>query len=157
MNEYAEVMYQLAEVVMSQPVSLDTILHACEIAAIIGTAIGGVYKLGQMTQKFETVGTQQASEITQLKNAVEALGQLRISDASDRERMNAIDQRMIMQGQRFDDAIRRNEERIIDHGKRLDTVANLINGRLEAINNIIAGHTARLDRVLDTKPSANRG
>lgn len=109
--------------------TLDQTLHVAEIIAILGM-VGTVVKLGtalafrigQMTQKFETLAFTTNTEIGELKKSVDVLGQLRINDASDRERMNAMDQRSIMQGQRIDEAVKILAARQDDLSRRIDEV-----------------------------------
>ncbi len=86
-----------------QTVDMDTILKALEIISIVGSAGALMYRLGRTTQKFEQVGAQQASEISQLKVAIEKMGTLAVVTARQDERMNAMDQRMLTQGQRIDE------------------------------------------------------
>lgn len=51
-------------------------------------------------------------------------------------------------------ALARQEERynnmaatLLAQGQRIDSTATLINGRLEAINNIVSGHTSQLNQI----------
>lgn len=63
--------------------------------------------------------------------------------ARQEERIKTMDERMLAQGKRIDQQ---------DH--RVDTIAALINDRLQAINNIVAGHTAMLAQLGRRNPSS---
>jgi hypothetical protein len=39
------------------------------------------------------------------------------------------------------------DKRMLSQGQRIDSQATLINGRLEAINDIVRGHTAQLNNL----------
>ena len=86
-----------------QLADVDTVLKGLEIISIIGSAALLMYRLGRTTERFEQVGTQQAAEIGQLKIAIEKMGALAVVTARQDERMNAMDQRMLTQGQRLDE------------------------------------------------------
>jgi small-conductance mechanosensitive channel len=53
---------------------------------------------------------------------------------------------------RQDERIKTMDDRLLEQGRRIDSTAMIINGRLEAINNIVAGHTAKLDQFTRSKP-----
>jgi len=82
---------------------LDTIFKGLEIVSIVGSAAALMYKLGRTTERFEQVGTQQATEISQLKASIQKMEGLMVSIARQDERMTAMDQRMLTQGQRLDE------------------------------------------------------
>src|SRR4029077_1833897 len=52
---------------------------------------------------------------------------------------------------RQDERIKTMDDRLLEQGRRIDSTAMIINGRLEAINNIVAGHTAKLDQFTRSK------
>ena len=86
-----------------QLADVDTVLKGLEIISIIGSAALLMYRLGRTTERFEQVGTQQAAEIGQLKIAIEKMGALAVVTARQDDRMNAMDQRRLTQGQRLDE------------------------------------------------------
>jgi hypothetical protein len=133
----------MPDILAATPDSIvNTALHGMEIAALIWV---GIFRLGGMAEAVK----QNAYSITKLESAIEILGALRISDAADRERANADRQVVMLQGQRFDEMMKQHGDRMNHISERNDTMANVLNGRLEAINNIVAGHTAKLERLSD--------
>lgn len=74
---------------------LESIYRAAELLAVIIGVAGILYRLGRMTERFEQIGTQQAKEITELKDTVKDLVKSNI-------RMERIEERQLMEGQRID-------------------------------------------------------
>lgn len=92
----------------------------------IGNAYGiQITKIENSLSKMEGVGPR----LEKVENQVAQLQSIVIASARQDERIAAMDQRMMAQGQ------------------RIDSTATIINGRLEAINNIVAGHTAQLNQM----------
>lgn len=71
----------------------------------------------------------QGARLEKIEEKVEKLENLAVENARKDERISAMDQRLLAQG------------------SRIDSTATILNGRMEAINNIVAGHTAQLNRI----------
>ena len=109
-----------------ESLGVDTGLHVVEI---IGLLWVGVFRLGGMAEAVKL----QAQEITKLTNTTEDLSRLRISDASDRERMNALDQRLMMQGQRIDENTKTIGERVTEVSKNTSDRMNDLSRRIDEL------------------------
>jgi hypothetical protein len=108
------------------PRFVDTIIQTAVLLVGIGIAFGVL--------RNDVKG--QGTRLTKVELDLDKMREVMVSLARQEERYNAMDQRMLAQGQRIDTS-----------DKRLDTVAGIINGRLEAINNIVSGHTAQLNSI----------
>jgi len=54
-------------------------------------------------------------------------------------------QAIVVAAARQDERIAAMDQRMLSQGSRIDSTASILNGRLEAINNIVSGHTAQLN------------
>ena len=76
------------------------------------TTVGGVgvvvYKLGRAMEKFESVGKQQAKEITELKGEVKIIGEVLIKIALTTQRQDTLEER-INRNETMLDELRRGE------------------------------------------------
>jgi hypothetical protein len=102
----------------------ETFFRTAEIVVgggVLGGLITIIYRMGQMTQRFEMVGTQQAAEITDLKMETEKLA-VAIQSL----------QIVLIKLAEVDGRIGRVEDRQLQEGKRVDDLAlrfnNYING-----------------------------
>jgi small-conductance mechanosensitive channel len=84
---------------------------------------------GMMFQKLKDSIKEHAGRLDAVEKQLINLAAVMTGLARQEERMIAMDQRMLAQG------------------ARIDTQAMLLGGRLEAINNIISGHTAQLNNL----------
>jgi hypothetical protein len=109
-----------------ESLGIDTGLHVIEIMGLLWV---GVFRLGGMAEAVKL----QATEITKLTATTEDLSRLRISDASDRERMNAIDQRLMMQGQRIDENTKSISERVSELSKVSGDRMNDLSRRIDEL------------------------
>jgi hypothetical protein len=109
-----------------ESIGVDTGLHVLEIGALIWV---GVFRLGGMAEAVK----QQSAELLKLAATTEDLSRLRITDASDRERMNAIDQRMMMQGQRIDENTKSIGERVTEVSKSINERMNDLSRRIDEL------------------------
>jgi uncharacterized protein YaaR (DUF327 family) len=80
-----------------------------------------------------------AEQMKNFETKLDKMSDFKVSEARQDERLKVMDDRILSQGQRLD-ALQSQT------ASRLDSYAVLISGRLEAINNIISGHTAQLGR-----------
>jgi small-conductance mechanosensitive channel len=96
-----------------------------QIAQVVIVLIGVVV----MFQKVRDDIKNQGARLVNVETELAEVRKIMIAVARQDERMNAMDQRMLAQG------------------TRIDSTATILNGRLEAINNIISGHTAQLNNV----------
>jgi small-conductance mechanosensitive channel len=79
-----------------------------------------------MFQKVRDDIHNQGARLANVETELTEVRKIIITVARQDERMNAMDQRMMAQG------------------TRIDSTATILNGRLEAINNIVSGHTSQL-------------
>jgi hypothetical protein len=93
-----------------------------------------LFGFGVMFQQLRGDIKNQGNRLDKVETQISQMQTILISEARQDERIAAMDQRMLAQGQ------------------RIDSTAALLNGRLEAINNIVAGHTAQLN----TLPRGNK-
>lgn len=92
-----------------------------------------LFGFGVMFQQLRGDIKNQGSRLEKVETQITQMQSILISEARQDERITAMDQRMLAQGQ------------------RIDSTAAILNGRLEAINNIVAGHTAQLNSLPRTK------
>src|SRR5882672_10638103 len=92
----------------------------------VGALLVGV---GMMFQSFKSDIKAHAVRLLAVETRLSEVTVLMTGLTRQEERMIAMDQRMLSQGQ------------------RIDSQATILNGRLEAINNIISGHTAQLNNL----------
>ena len=92
----------------------------------VGALLVGV---GMMFQSFKSDIKAHAARLLAVETKLSEITILMTGQARQEERMIALDKRMQAQGE------------------RIDSQALIINGRLEAINNIVAGHTAHLNNL----------
>ena len=88
-----------------------------------------LFGLGVMFQQLRGDIKAQGLRIEKVENQLSQMQTVVISTARLDERIASMDQRMLSQGQ------------------RIDSTAAILNGRLEAINNIVSGHTAQLNNL----------
>lgn len=96
-----------------------------QVAQVVTLLIG----IGVMFQALRGDIKNQGERLVRVEGRLEKVEVVIVGQARTDERINAMDQRMLAQG------------------ARIDTQATLIGGRLEAINNIVAGHTAQLNNL----------
>src|SRR4029077_17948840 len=84
---------------------------------------------GIMFQQLRGDIKNQGIRLGKVEAAVSQRQNMMVSEARQDERIAAMDQRMMAQG------------------VRIDSTAALIAGRMDAINNIVAGHTAQLNNL----------
>src|SRR5882672_221174 len=120
------------------------LIEMAGLAIAVGTII---WRTSGLTAKLEADGNQRREQVAEIKNTIggrmdkvetrlDALQSILVSEARQDERIAAMDQRMLAQGAR------------IDAGTTLiNSVGALVNGRLDAINNIVSGHTAQLNNL----------
>jgi len=120
------------------------LIEMAGLAIAVGTII---WRTSGLTAKLEADGNQRREQVAEIKNTIggrmdkvetrlDALQSILVSEARQDERIAAMDQRMLAQGARIDSTAG------ILNG-HMDT----IKGRLEAINNIVQGHTAQLNNL----------
>lgn len=91
--------------------------------------------IGMMYQSIKDSLKHHDERLVKMEREVSEVRGVMVMLARQEERYNAMDQRMLAQG------------------TRIDSQATIINGRLEAINNIVAGHTAQLNNLVRHKTS----
>lgn len=113
------------------------------IGTIIGVAWGLAGQLSKAITRFELVSDQHAQQLENLAaehektdERISKVEEIMVLLARQDERIKTMDERMLAQGKRIDSQ---------DH--RVDTIVALVNDRLQAINNIVAGHTAQLNSM----------
>lgn len=79
-----------------------------EVTSTIGAVGVVVYKLGRTVEKFEAIGMQQATEITELKRDVKSMGELITQVAVQTTRQDTFESRLARMEQLQDD-MRRGE------------------------------------------------
>lgn len=79
-----------------------------EVASTIGAVSVVVYRLGRTVEKFEAIGMQQASEITELKKDVRSMSELITQVAVQTTRQDTFESRLTRMEQLQDD-MRRGE------------------------------------------------
>jgi hypothetical protein len=62
-----------------------------------------LFRIGQMTQKFELIGRQQAKEISELKENIEKLNEMLVQMANQNGRINVMEERQMMTIKRLDE------------------------------------------------------
>src|SRR5882672_2214573 len=92
----------------------------------VGALLLGV---GMMFQSLKSDIKDHARRLSAVETAL-------IVVTSDREVIGRLDERMIAM-----------DQRMLSQGQRIDSQGTILNGRLEAINNIISGHTAQLNNL----------
>ena len=113
------------------------------IGTIIAAAWGVAGQVSRAITRFELVSEQHAAELRKLSEEhektderISKVEEIMVLLARQDERIKTMDERMLAQGKRIDGQ---------DH--RVDTIVQLVNDRLQAINNIVAGHTAQLAQI----------
>ena|SRR5258706_2482123 len=95
--------------------------------ATILVSLGTTYGLLTSAQK------SQGARLDKAEMRIDKLEDVIVVLARQGERLNYMDERMLAQGRRVDDTT-----------SLINSVATLVTGRLDAINNIVAGHTSEL-------------
>jgi small-conductance mechanosensitive channel len=93
-----------------------------------------LFGFGVMFQKLRDDIKNQGARLEKVEKQLDQVQSIVVSSARQDERISAMDQRMLIQG------------------TRIDSTASILNGRLEAINNIVSGHTAQLNSLPRNKP-----
>lgn len=93
-----------------------------QLLAFVG---GGIWLISAL----KSVQQTQNIRLAAVEGELHALRNVVVDLARQGERIAAMDQRMLSQG------------------ARIDSTAQILNGRMEAINNIVAGHTAQLNSL----------
>lgn len=91
---------------------------ALKLATLISLVGGGgiiIYKMGRLTQKFELIGEQQSKEISELKVGVSKMEGVLVSLANQSGRVDRVEDRVALQGQRIDELTKRFNA-VIDRG-----------------------------------------
>lgn len=73
-----------------------------EVAALVISVGGILFRLGGMTKEFRLIGQQQAAEIKDLKEAVKEFGKVLVTLAQQDGRMQLIEERQLAEGRRLD-------------------------------------------------------
>lgn len=100
-------------------VNLNTIALLGNAVMLVGSVAAVVYKLGRAVEKFEAIGAQQASEITQLKAEVKIVTEVMTKIALTTQRQDVLEQRLNRQEQLLDD-VRRGEGMILPLNRHLE-------------------------------------
>lgn len=108
-------------------------INVGQIAQVVVVLFG----FGVMFQQLRGDIKNQGIRLEKVEAQLGQLNSVLVSEARQDERISAMDQRMLAQGQRLDATQ-------AQMASRIDTHASLVNSRLEAINNIVAGHTNQL-------------
>ncbi len=96
-------LFLFSMVMQMTPVELtDFFLKLATLAAILGGGGITIYKMGRMTQRFELIGIQQSKEITELKTGMAKVEGVLIALANQNGRIDRVEDRQGMQGQRID-------------------------------------------------------
>jgi hypothetical protein len=85
--------------------------------------------MGVMIQRLRDDIKNQGLRLAHVETQLAQMQSIIVTTARQDERIAAMDQRMMAQG------------------TRIDSTAMILNGRLEAINNIVSGHTAQLNNL----------
>lgn len=131
------------------------VIELVGLALAVGTI---VWRTSNLATKLEDDGKARKNEIAEIKIAIggrmdkvetrlDAMQSILVSEAKQdvriesvekvmNERVSALDQRSLAQGARIDST-----------AKILNDHMDTLKGRLEAINNIVAGHTAQLNNL----------
>jgi small-conductance mechanosensitive channel len=96
-----------------------------QVGQVVLILVGGA----MMFQRLKDTIKEHAGRLDAVEKQLINLAAVMTGLARQEERMIAMDQRMLSQG------------------ARIDSQAMLLGGRLEAINNIISGHTAQLNNL----------
>jgi len=81
---------------------LDTVVKLVTLLVIVGGGGMTLFRLGRMTQKFEGMASRQAEEIGELKVEMQKVENVLVAMASQSGRMDRIEDRLGLQGQRVD-------------------------------------------------------
>lgn len=103
------------------------------VIGLVAQAAVFLFGVGVVFQSFRSDSRYHAERITAVETRLSKVEEVVITLARQEERLNAMDQRLLAQGQ------------------RIDSQATIIGGRLEAINNIVSGHTAQLNTIVIRK------
>jgi hypothetical protein len=87
---------------------VDTTLKSLEILSIVAGVGVILYRLGQTTQRFEMIGSQQATEISKLAAGQQRIEELMTRVAVQTQRLDNQDQRLVAMERRWDE-VRRGE------------------------------------------------
>jgi hypothetical protein len=80
----------------------DTIYRIAELGTFVLALAAILYRLGRMTERFELIARQQATEISELKNSVTAIHDVITSQAVTTTRLDTLDARALSEGVRLD-------------------------------------------------------
>lgn len=93
----------------------DLVVKFATLIAIIGGGGITLFRLGRMTQKFEQIGEHQAKEISELKVGVQKVEGVLIALANQSGRIDRVEDRVALQGQRIDTLTARHNS-LVDRG-----------------------------------------
>ncbi len=82
---------------------LETLLRVLEIISFVGGGGVIIWRMANMTTRFEMVGVRQAEEIKELKKGIEGLSSVLVTLATQSGRIDRIEDRQLAQGKRVDD------------------------------------------------------
>jgi hypothetical protein len=85
------------------PAELDLAIKALELVGFLGSAALILFRMGRITERFEMIGQQQATEITALKLSVEKLSLLMTEVALQKQRLDTMDRRQELMDKRYED------------------------------------------------------
>ena len=97
-------------------INFEVIARVVEIASIIGAGGLVIFKLGRAMEKFEVIGSQQAKEITELKDGVRTIGDLVTRMAVSNTRQDTFAERLGRMESQLDEM--RHGDGFIKNGKR---------------------------------------
>ena len=103
-----------------------------------------VWRSSNLSTMLESVGTRQTGEITEIKNALSKMEGVGLRLDKVEHQLSQL-QSIVIASARQDERIAAMDQRMLAQGTRIDSTATILNGRLEAINNIVSGHTAQLN------------
>lgn len=90
--------------------SMEEIYRLTEVGGFVITIIAMIvgmgkilFQMGSMAERFELIGSQQAKEIEELKNNVQALGVVLIKIAETDGRLGRYEERQLAEGKRIDE------------------------------------------------------
>lgn len=121
---------------------IGTIVQTVILLVSIGIAFGTLRTTTKENRdRIEALEKAANARFDKLEGTVDDMRTVLVVQARQDERIAAMDQRILAQGQRQDAHQTTTANMITSQGM-------LINSRLEAINNIVAGHTAQLGRTI---------
>lgn len=86
-------------------------------------------------------------DIVEIKTDLKMLNKIMTDLAVQDKRLDNQADRIGNIERQIDTRISAMDQRMLAQGERIDSTATIINGRLEAINNIVSGHTAQLNNL----------